>query len=232
MGVIQKKRMASLFDQADFDIRQQRQQFTGRLGRHQAIEPGKQVQLWPAIGLQGLAGIQLCQHLEPTQQHLGTAARSPAREQARLPARVSRTLGAQQAETLEGGLGLLAAAVEELFEGLARHGTGPAGTGHETRVARQRQQPAAAIATARRQLRSEHTAQRPAAQPGVFRQRRVQFLDPLRQFATGKVRKAAAKGSNGEMPRPQPGNRIRRSRMRWLQRFMGPQPSGTLCQRV
>lgn len=57
--VFQKKRVAGLFNQADFDIRQQRQQIPRRFGRYQSVEAGEQVQLRAAKRLQRLPGIQL-----------------------------------------------------------------------------------------------------------------------------------------------------------------------------
>lgn len=95
--------MAGVFNQANFNIRQQGQQFTGRLGRHQSIEPGKQVQLRPAKALQGFAGIQLRQQLQPGHQHRRRRGRRAAQEQPRQASRVRGALGAEQGKTLEGG---------------------------------------------------------------------------------------------------------------------------------
>ena len=65
---------------------------------------------------------------------------------------------------------------------------GPAVMGDETRVARQGQQAAAPLATARRQLGREHAAQRPAPKPGIVRQRRIEFVEPFTKFAGLKRR--------------------------------------------
>ena len=60
---------------------------------------------------------------------------------------------------------------------------GPAVMGDETRVARQGQQATAPLATACRQLGREHAAQRPAPEPGIVRQRRIELIEPFTEFA-------------------------------------------------
>jgi hypothetical protein len=59
MGVLQKKSVTGLFNQADFYIGEQRQQITGGFGGHQPIQAGKQMQLRAAKRLQSGTGIQL-----------------------------------------------------------------------------------------------------------------------------------------------------------------------------
>ncbi|MCY1443909.1 hypothetical protein D9M71_603510 [compost metagenome] len=56
------------------------------------------------------------------------------------------------------------------------------------RVARQGQQAAATVATARRQFGREHATQRPAAQPGVLWQAGVKFIKPKLEIARVQLR--------------------------------------------
>ncbi|MNP26813.1 hypothetical protein D3C76_1196870 [compost metagenome] len=63
LWVLQQEGVGTLFDQADFHVRQQFAQGLGGLRRHQRIATGEQVQLRPGEVLQGRAGIQLRQHL-------------------------------------------------------------------------------------------------------------------------------------------------------------------------
>ncbi|MNP30062.1 hypothetical protein D3C76_1231200 [compost metagenome] len=55
------------------------------------------------------------------------------------------------------------------------------------RVAGQSEHAAAAIATPGRQFAGEHATQRPAAQPGVLRQRRIKLIEPLLKIARLQV---------------------------------------------
>ncbi|MNP19704.1 hypothetical protein D3C76_1122450 [compost metagenome] len=71
MRVFQKESVAGLFDQTDFDIRQQDQQITRGFGRYQGIEAGKQMQLRAAKALQRGACVQLRQHFKPGHQDPG-----------------------------------------------------------------------------------------------------------------------------------------------------------------
>ncbi|MNH39723.1 hypothetical protein D3C79_1009360 [compost metagenome] len=69
--------MGTLFNQADFNVGQQLAQRFGRLGGHQRIAAGEQVQLRAAIRLQRFAGIQLSQHLKPGGQVQWVGVRYP-----------------------------------------------------------------------------------------------------------------------------------------------------------
>lgn len=159
MRVLQKKSVAGLFNQADFNIRQQGQQVARGFGGHQAVQAAKQVQLRAAVGLQGRAGIQLREQFQARHQRIGRRIRCPADQQARKPARVFGALGAQQAEAFEGDLGISVATGKKRIERFGGHRVGPARLCDKTRVARQRQQAAATLATSRRQLGGEHAAQ-------------------------------------------------------------------------
>ncbi|MNN64328.1 hypothetical protein D3C81_1797660 [compost metagenome] len=159
MGVFQKKRMTGLFNQTNFNIGQQAQQLARSLGRHQAIEAGKQMQLRPAESLQGLAGVQLGEQFQATHQHRWRRMGGTAQQQPRQAARVFGALGAEQAEAFEGGARVGVATGQEPVERLRRHGAGPLGMGDKRWIARQRQQATAALATAGGQFCSEHPAQ-------------------------------------------------------------------------
>ncbi len=72
---------------------------------------------------------------------------------------------------------------EEGIERFGGHRAGPVVMGDKTRVARQRQEPAATRAAPGGQLSGEHSTEGPTAQPGVVRQRGVEFVEPLIQVA-------------------------------------------------
>jgi hypothetical protein len=72
---------------------------------------------------------------------------------------LAETLRAEQAEASEGGGGIGAAALDEGIEGRLAHPVRPVGARHETWVAGQGQQAAAAFAAQRRQFAGEHAAE-------------------------------------------------------------------------
>lgn len=118
MGILQKKRVAGLFNQTNFDIGQQRQQFARGFGRHQSVKPGKQMQLRPTKRLQSMAGVQLRQQFQAGHQHRARGMRRAARQQARQAAWIFGALGAEQTEALEGGARVGVAAGQKPVEGL------------------------------------------------------------------------------------------------------------------
>ncbi|MNH28128.1 hypothetical protein D3C79_882710 [compost metagenome] len=96
VGILQEKHVAGLFNQTDFDIRQQCQQLARRFHRHQPVEAGEQMQLRTAERMQRLSCIQLREHLQTTQQHRRSGVRGTAEQQPRQSAWVFGALGAKQ----------------------------------------------------------------------------------------------------------------------------------------
>ncbi|MNG41110.1 hypothetical protein D3C84_1300770 [compost metagenome] len=72
--------MAGRFDHPGLDITEQALQFASRGHRQQAIGAGEQVQLRAVEALQGGAGIQRGQHIQPRQQLRGWSNRGTAEQ--------------------------------------------------------------------------------------------------------------------------------------------------------